>query len=335
MGRRMTTIRLKYIKAYVRNGVVYRYFRRKGRPEIGLPGQPGSREFNETYQAALDEKPLPAPKHGAATFAKLIADYYSSVDFQNLKPNSRKAYRIVLDPLSRMHGHRIVKEMARDNARKIIEGVGKPGMANLTRAILAKLMSFAVVNGWRNDNPVTGIKPYKIGTRHTWTDEQLTAYEKRWPIGTQERLDFASLFYSNQRGGDVVKLLRPARKAKSIKLVQEKTGTELIIPIHPEWRRIINKTPSRGLSLIGDARGRPIKRPMLTLRIAKAAKAAGLPPECKAHGLRKALMRRLAERGKTSKQIAAMSGHKTLREIERYTEAASQARLAVEAMSDV
>jgi hypothetical protein len=44
--------------------------------------------------------------------------------------------------------------------------------------------------------------------------------------------------------------------------------------------------------------------------------------------LRKALMRRLAERGATTKQIASVSGHKTLKEVERYTAAADQARLA-------
>ena len=73
---------------------------------------------------------------------------------------------------------------------------------------------------------------------------------------------------------------------------------------------------------------------MLTLIIQVAARKAGLPPECKAHGLRKALLRGLAEAGKSSKQIAAMSGHKSLKEIERYTDKADQAKLAEAAMSN-
>jgi integrase len=60
----------------------------------------------------------------------------------------------------------------------------------------------------------------------------------------------------------------------------------------------------------------------------RAAKAAGLPPECMPHGLRKAQMRRLAEGGPSAKQIAAISGHKSLHEIERYTAAADQKRLS-------
>ncbi|WP_261763188.1 tyrosine-type recombinase/integrase [Asaia bogorensis] len=50
------------------------------------------------------------------------------------------------------------------------------------------------------------------------------------------------------------------------------------------------------------------------------------------HGLRKAAARRLAEAGCTPHQIAAITGHKTLSEIERYTRAADQKKLAEEAM---
>lgn len=328
----MTKIRLKYIKEYRAPGKTYRYFRRKGCLQVQLPGEPGSREFNAAYEAALTEKPMPANRHNAGTLGRLIAEYYTAVDYANLKPSSRTLYRIVLDPISRQHGHRLVKDMGRENARKIIETIGatKPGMANLTRAVLKRVLRYAVDRGWRNDNPAAGIAPYKIGTRHTWSDEQLEAYEARWKLGTRERLAYATLLYSGQRGGDVVKM---APKGATVKLVQEKTGTEMVIPVHPIWREAIIAGPSNGVRLIGDERGRPIKHPALTLLIRRAAEAAGLPPECTAHGLRKALSRRLAEGGRSSKQIAAMTGHKSLREIERYTDAASQAKLAVQAMS--
>ncbi|HSR76347.1 MAG TPA: tyrosine-type recombinase/integrase, partial [Xanthobacteraceae bacterium] len=64
----------------------------------------------------------------------------------------------------------------------------------------------------------------------------------------------------------------------------------------------------------------------------RAARAAGLGPECVPHGLRKALLRRLAERGGTAKELAAIGGHKSLAEIERYTAAADQRRLSKAAM---
>jgi len=48
--------------------------------------------------------------------------------------------------------------------------------------------------------------------------------------------------------------------------------------------------------------------------------------------LRKAVLRRLAERGGSAKEIASVSGHKSLAEIERYTAAADQRRLSKAAM---
>jgi integrase len=63
-----------------------------------------------------------------------------------------------------------------------------------------------------------------------------------------------------------------------------------------------------------------------------AIRAAGLPARCVSHGLRKAAARRLAEAGCSEKQIAAVTGHRTLKEVARYTRAADQERLAAQAV---
>jgi integrase len=56
---------------------------------------------------------------------------------------------------------------------------------------------------------------------------------------------------------------------------------------------------------------------------------------CSAHGLRKAAARRLAEAGCTPHEIAAITGHASLKEIVRYTEAVNRKRLAQSAMAKV
>ena len=98
-----------------------------------------------------------------------------------------------------------------------------------------------------------------------------------------------------------------------IRIVQEKTGAALSIPLHSALLAAIKAMPARGVTLIGDANGRPIKRATLTLIMRKAAASADLPAHCVAHGLRKAIMRRLAEHGSSAKEIAAISGHRSLR----------------------
>ena len=61
---------------------------------------------------------------------------------------------------------------------------------------------------------------------------------------------------------------------------------------------------------------------------AKWATEAGLPAYCRLHGLKKGGMRRLAEAGGTAHELMAISGHRTLSEVQRYTEDANRKLLA-------
>ncbi len=266
---------------------------------------------------------------------EVFGTHSRSAGFANLKPSSQKLYKLALDRIAERHGHRLVQDARRTDARKMIEEIGaaKPAMANITRAVLRLLMQYAVDTELRLDNPVSGLKGYRTGTRHTWTDDELSQFEQRWPLGTRERLAFALLLYTGQRAGDIVKMHRSDLSDGLIRVVQQKTGVELSIPLHPALIAAIKAAPAKGVTLIGDANGRPIQRATLTLLMKKAVEVAGLPSRCVPHGLRKAIMRRLAESGSSANEIAAISGHRTLKEIERYTAAADQARLSKSAIA--
>ncbi|MGJ3230199.1 MAG: tyrosine-type recombinase/integrase [Oceanicaulis sp.] len=54
---------------------------------------------------------------------------------------------------------------------------------------------------------------------------------------------------------------------------------------------------------------------------------------CSAHGLRKACATRLANAGARAFMFKAVTGHKSLKEVERYTEAVNQIRLAQSAQA--
>lgn len=85
---------------------------------------------------------------------------------------------------------------------------------------------------------------------------------------------------------------RPAGRASTIDLTHKKTNRKMRISIHPDLDRIIKATPANGVYLVGDATGRKLTRPALTRLITRAVQDAGLPPRCKARGLRKAILRR-------------------------------------------
>ena len=186
----------------------------------------------------------------------------------------------------------------------------------------------------RTDNPFSGIEPYKLGSHHTWTDDELNQYRDTWPIGTRERLAFDLLLYTGQRVGDVAAMRHADMRDGAIHIVTEKTEANLSLPVHPDLKASIEACPSHGPTLIG-YKGRPISGEALSNFLQRAAHAAGLPDKCKPHGLRKSHMRWLAELGSSTKEIASMSGHRSLREIERYTAKADQTKLARVAVSRI
>ncbi len=332
----MAKLRLRYVNEYRdRSGKMRRYFRR-GKTQRGpLPGEVGSEEFMTAYRDYLEQQP-PRPKSRTHpdSLSQLIADFKASRMFTDLKPNTREAYRSALDAVAITDGHRSATTMTAEHAEKMIAKIGaeKPGMGNLTRAVMRRVFKHAVKTRRRPDNPFLGIEAYAVGEHHTWNEAELKQYEDFWRLGTRNRLAFDLLLYTGQRVGDVANMKRADMADGLIHVIQQKTGAELWIPIHPNLARSIAAVTTKGLTLIGDLAGRPIKRAGLSHLIRQSVRKAGLPSRCVPHGLRKAAMRRLAEGGGTAKQIASISGHKTLKEIERYTKAADQKTLARDAM---
>jgi integrase len=276
----------------------------------------------------------------AGSLEDVVNGYYRSAGFANLEASTQGTYRSALKPVLAEHGHRLVRELPDDTARRIIERIGaeRPGMANLTLSVLSKVIAYAIKTKVRKDNPFAGLERYRLGTIHTWTEEEIAQFEARWAPGTRERLAFALLLYTGQRGGDVCRMLRSdiVDGGRRIRVVQDKarkgTVTKLLIPIHPALTRVLNAGPVVGMHhLITDARGKPLSQ--LTDLIETAVSRAGLSDRCVAHGLRKAALRRLAEAGATAKQIMAVSGHKTLAMVQLYVEEAEQRILADSAIA--
>ena len=118
----------------------------------------------------------------------------------------------------------------------------------------------------------------------------------------------------------------------AISVRQQKTGASLEIPIHQELQKVLDATPGEHLTFLVTEFGKPFTSAGFGNWFRERCDEAGLK-SCSAHGLRKAACRRLAEAVCTAHQIAAISGHASLREVERYTKAADQARLAKDAIN--
>src|ERR1019366_10528667 len=99
--RELKMARLPYVKEYTDDcGIRRRYFRRKGFKGGALPGRVGSPEFMAAYQAHMVGAPTEAKidRSAKGTFGGLIADYYRSIYYANLKTPSMQLYRYALEP---------------------------------------------------------------------------------------------------------------------------------------------------------------------------------------------------------------------------------------------
>ena len=95
--------------------------------------------------------------------------------------------------------------------------------------------------------------------------------------------------------------------------------------------------PANTLTFLTTRVGSPFSPAGFTNWFREVCGEAGLPKGTSAHDLRKAACRRLAEAGCSANVIASISGHKSLKEVQRYTAAADQLRMArtgMEAMRD-
>jgi integrase len=337
----MTRFHLRYVDRFVdRHGHVRHYFRRPGGRRLALPGMPGSDEFMAAYKAALAREDVPAtePKVRGepGTFSRLAAQYFVSPDFLRLRTRTQHVYRLVIDRFLTEHGHRRVAEMRRDDVKKIMAlKAATPGSANDLLKKIRTLIKFAVDAGWRSDDPTLRIKAFPEHEFHTWTEDEIARYEEYWPTGSRERTAFALHLYTGQRRADVARMAWTDVAGNAINVVQAKTGARLTIPLHPHLSAALCARPRRQMVILTTAFNRPFSSAGYGNMMADAIAAAGLPDRCVLHGLRKAAARRLAEAGCTEKEIAAVTGHTTLKEVARYTRAADQKRLAAGAVAEL
>lgn len=325
-------MRLQYVEQFKdRHGKDRYYFRRGHGERTTLPGLPGSQEFMEVYRAALAQafEPVRTANHKPGSFAALADLYFNSPDFLRLKDISKQGTRNNIERFLEGHGHRYVADMSREAVNRLIgEKAATPAAANTLLKRLRTLIRFAIVNGWRKDDPTIGIRKFREGEYHSWTDAEIEQFEAHWALGTIQRTAFALHLYTGQRRDDVRQMTWNDAEGGVVRVCQTKTGARLVIPQHKLLKDALEAWPRKHVTILVGPRGKPYTVESYGNWMADAIDGAGLPKRCVLHGVRKAAARRLAECGCSANEIAAVTGHKSLSEVERYTRAAAQEKLA-------
>jgi integrase len=338
----MASIRLPHVNSFVdRHGKVHRYFRRRGQKAIRLPGLPGSEPFMAAYSVALGGVPdtkvseIGASRTLPGTINALVVSYYKSEGWQGLALETRKTRYRIIERFRVRHGDKRVALLRREHVEIMLaEIAGLSAKRHWLKAIRALLQS--AIPSMIKDNPADGIKSIKLpksSGHHTWTDDEIARYRARWPLGTQQRLVMEFALETTSRRGEVVRLGPQHVRNGRIRIERTHGSKDVDIPMSEELQAACAAMPKTHLTYIVTVYGKPRSKFGLGNDFAKWATDAGLPARCRLHGLKKGGMRRLAEAGGTAHELMAISGHKTLTEVQRYTVDANMKLLADSVMA--
>jgi integrase len=289
------------------------------------------------YQQALAAAPLPigaSKRSKPGSVSAAIAEYYQSQAFRSLTGETPAARRGRLEKFRERYGDRPLASLPKEFIITLLDTM-PPHAARSWLVAFRHFIRWCETRKLIRNEPTWGIRVRapKSDGHHTWTEDEIAQFEAHHAIGSKERLALALGLFTAQRRGDVVRMGRQHIRDGVLTVRQKKTGTTLAIPVHSELQKIIDATPIGHLTLLTTRSGRSYSANNFTDQFRVWCDVAGLPPHCVFHGLRKAAARRLAEAGCTAHEIAALTGHASLREVERYTKAVDQVRLAKSALA--
>lgn len=318
-----------------RHGTAVWYVRRHGK-KIRIRETFGTPEFDAAYQAAVaGTKPQKTRPGQAGTLAWLIDQYRDTSVWLELSKATRRQRDNIFKQVIATSGdvsHTLVTTADIERGRD--RRAATPHQARHFLDAMRSLFRWAHKAKHIKSDPTAGVtnptRPRGGGFR-PWTEEDVTAYEKKWPIGTRQRVWLDVLMYTGLRRGDACRIGRQHVRKGTATLTTEKTLTEVYLPILPALQRTLDAGPCGDLAFIVGAKGEPFRsKEAFGNMFAEAARAAGVAKSC--HGLSKIAATRCAENGATVPQMNAIFGWTGERMALHYIEAANRKKMAADAM---
>jgi integrase len=335
-------------------------FRRKGFPAGYFKAALGTEDFRIEYRAfmsgAEDPVAVAIERTVPGSINDLVTRYFATPSrlgpsattqskVRRIIGNFRDEYgalpaaRVTFEHIDKIIGKKLERRM--EQTAKGLRPVGGPEAARKLRKELVRLFDFAVKLGMVPTNPVTHSDRVKVeaGKRskgaHTWTEVEIAQYREHHALGSKARLAMELMLWTGQRRIDAIRMGRQHIVNGRIKVTQSKGGTELWIPVAPSLLESIVAMPTsqKGhLCFLLTDYGKPFTNPGFGNWFREQCDAAGLP-QCSAHGLRKAMMRRLAELHLGNQSLKSVSGHVNDAEVAVYTREVDQRTMADHAIS--
>lgn len=341
-----------------RHGKPHFRYRRKGFEGGYFKAAPGTKEFLAEYKAfdtgKVDTVQQAIERAMPGTIDDLVTRYFAVPSRLGPTETTQAKVRSIISKFRGEHKARVVADVQFEHIDAIIEKakvkrrsddgkrmIGGVEAARKLRKELRRLFAYAKKLKMRSDNPVEDTETIKVaaGERskgfHTWTEPEIAQFYERHPVGTKARLAMDLMLWTGQRRGDMIrfgsdKLVDGGIQfSQGLQFSQAKGGKVLWLPLAPQLIASIVAVPrvEGQKTYLVHAYGEPFKNASFGNWFRDRCDEAGLP-QCSAHGLRKAMMRRLAELHLGNQSLKSVSGHTRDEEVATYTRDVNQARMA-------
>ena len=271
-----------------------------------------------TLKAARDRK---APN--VYTVGDACTAYENSSDFAKKADSTKKLYGYALRIIRDVFGKFPIDGVKRSHVQAVLDkALPSPSMHDPFLAVLGVVYRQARRDGKTDLYPARDFDKREGGTHDPWPEAVLEAGLQSEHART--RLAVHLLFFTGQRIGDVCKMRWSDVKDGAIRVVQQKTGKELWVPMLSELRAELERTPKRGLFILTDREGKQLT-PQYVRKELKAH-GAKMGVQVVPHGLRKNAVNSLLEAGCSVPEVAAITGQ-DFRMVQHYAAGVDRRRL--------
>lgn len=319
-----------YLRSKLRRGRWFHTYRR-GTKEIALgvhglhPTDPRVFAAYCAEHARWEQSPPDTVTPKVGTFAWALDIYKASPAWAKLTEGTRKSRESIFRRYVKAQGNRPLSSIAREDIEAALYAKGGNVAVNELKALKPiRPRAQATDHPCRSHARPNDGAPRDPGLPHS-RGRGIAAFQDMWAVGTVERLTFDLALYTGAARVDLVKLGRRNIADGVLQYRRKKTKTLAQVPLTPELRAVIARTPHIAPAFILNRKGKPYTAESIGNLFRDAATKAGMV--ARLHGLRKAFCVSWAEKGATTHQIAAMAGHMTLGEVERYTRAADRLKM--------
>lgn len=313
-----------------------RFIRRSRGQSVMMSEEPGSPEFWEHYTRLLKGRdPVPAKR----TFEALILSYFESEAYAKLKPRTKADYRKYIEHVRKIWGS---KDPARVETHHVYElhraNAERWRQANYLVQVLVVLLNHARLVGFVNKmhgNVARGIPLFKQKSDGwaPWPEDVREEFEEI--ASPRARLVYELCIGTGQRIGDVVKMRWDCLRGGVFEITQGKTDKPMLLPLTDRLRAYLATVERKGLTVVTDAKGRPVNYHVIADEMRKIKGAMQHPDSSKyvTHGLRKNATIELYQAGCDDEMVKAVTGHSGVEMLKKYGGQVRQFSLAERAQA--